>query len=572
MVEATDRPTYALRMFLVATMAAAWPWEVFQQLPVIDITLVRFCGVCLIALVLVDAATRGTLVIPKTGIEIPLVALLLVCAVSGMLSVDSASSWRMFAAYCWYAVLFYAIAHSVRSVPDAIALLRVFLLSAAAVALAAVFCSLGVLAPVHAEFARQVGNRVAWDTAAGSLMRMAATSPDFNQGVLAFLIAVPIALLLVPRSRAELLAKSTAIVLLLGGMLAAYSRSSLAIALCTIGAYGIYRMLRFRGSARGGLVVVLVAIAIALAATPFLSSLGGRLSRGLSGEEASINHRVYGYRVAAEIAPHFLLTGTGLAASDRVIAEYADPEKSGGLTLHSVPFKFLIETGVAGLVAYLWLWGQGIAVLWRRLLRSGDTDTKRLGAAAVLGGAMLFAITAIQPFTQLSLFPILMGVVFGPAAINSAKSMPRVRARSLFAAACLTAAVVLPNAIGYQVLARQVSQFAAEFQDGLERESRGEWTAAAATYGDAISTLGTAPDHRYFQFAAETTDIPWLLAQARVGSTGATPQGATLFCAGRALLSAGELDAAYETFQEAAKTNAIYAATNHALAIQRIVP
>ena len=102
--------------------------------------------------------------------------------------------------YLLYLVLFYAVYQLVRTPSEAVLLCSVFMVSCLFVGFFSLICAGGVLHPAYIGATHAFGRRMGAEVQMGALMRIAATTLDFNQGVFPLLLALPMASLLWPNS------------------------------------------------------------------------------------------------------------------------------------------------------------------------------------------------------------------------------------------------------------------------------------------------------------------------------------------------------------------------------------
>jgi putative inorganic carbon (HCO3(-)) transporter len=119
---------------------------------------------------------------------------------------------------------------------------------------------------------------------------------------------------------------------------------------------------------RAGLVVVagLLALVVGLLAVPgdmqlrlpLLYELRHRLTTMADPEESGVRERVYMWRSGLAIWREHPWLGIGPGGVKRVYERYARPEAVRKHTshVHNTPLQILVERGVVGLVAWLWIW------------------------------------------------------------------------------------------------------------------------------------------------------------------------------------------------------------------------
>ena len=224
--------------FALLLFAIAWPWEIYQRLPLVHVTVAKLAAAAVILFAVLRIARRQIGHLPRTGLEAPLALLAVASVASATHSVDTSASFTHLRQLASYGLLFYAVVLLVPRTDDAAYVTCAFAASVFVVGLVALACSAGLLTPTKAAAIRELGHRVTSEMRAGALIRMAATTPDYNQGVLAFLMAIPMAVFLF-RPRALRWTTGLAVVVCMAGIVTAFSRSAMAAALLILFAFAV---------------------------------------------------------------------------------------------------------------------------------------------------------------------------------------------------------------------------------------------------------------------------------------------------------------------------------------------
>ncbi len=547
----------------------AWPWLLFQQVAPLGTTLTKLFGLLIIGAGAVEVVRRRDFRRLRTGLEGPLLLLAVAFVQSAFHSLDPGATAYLLRVYATYILLFYATATLVRDDGSARRLSVAIVASCALVGALSIACAQGWLLPTAVGETMHLGTRRAPDARAGDFLRLVATSEDLNEGVLPLALAFPLLLAVVSGGRRRALRGGAAMgagLLLGAGILIASSRSSV-LALAIAGAVLAGEWLRRRAGRR-----TFVGLAAGVAALVVGAVLAERLGwldplfRGMGARDPSVESRAYVFRVAASILPEYVWWGTGLGASDAAIRAVADPERWAGVTLHSVPLKYLIETGVLGFVGYLWFWG---AALWRLYRSLGFAGDSRPMAWAWLGTTLCaFLILAVQPFLVVSLLPLLLGI--GAAIANRSKEVEPAPVGGLERAAALLAClVVIPgvfmNAAAYQETAEQRLRMARDLEAGCIYEERGEWDLAEAAY-DAVLESGDQDERLYVDVADRVADFEHVYKAMALEPDLATPAAAARAGRARVLYGRGRFEEAAVEFSRLRRDLPESAATAYGLA------
>ncbi|MBI5093508.1 MAG: tetratricopeptide repeat protein [Candidatus Hydrogenedentes bacterium] len=550
---------------LLHVIVIAAPWEIFQRIPMAGVTLVKLAGAMLIAVAAARVVVTRSWAIPRTGLEFPIAAFAVICALCTWHSLDRGASWEQLRIYLTYAALFYAAVLTVRDIRTVESLILALTLSSAVVSAVALLCSAGLLTPSLSYVTEHVSRRVLPGARHEAPLRIVATSDDFNQGVFIPLMAFALSLFTFGWRRMGVLRRIglyALLALLLGAMLVAVSRSSVAIAICLL---VVYVTGHFRSRLRLWPVIAAIVLVAALGGAlghRYLTAFVTRTS-SISSHDPSVEGRRYGYSVAWHALPQYWLAGAGLNTSDVILSRAEHPEILRGQTLHSVPFKILLETGVFGLAAYLGLIAAFAAILWRRAICASSGAEQRLGAAFLAWLFACFLVTCVQPLTVVSMFPVMVGLALGPLAHARAGSalcdaVSRGPRTDAWLATLAVGVIVAPNAIQYQMDAPRVAQFVDYLEEGAGHERRAEWSAAEEAYRSAATVAEPQSDGNqstwrrsidaapYFANAATAFGLDYVYRRMALGQTEPQPRAACEFALGRAIMAQGRLAEAVE--------------------------
>ncbi|MCX5769934.1 MAG: O-antigen ligase family protein [Candidatus Hydrogenedentes bacterium] len=528
-----------LELSLVLAMAVALPWDLFQRVPPFEVTVTKAAGAVLVLVVAARMLIERRRRAPRTGIEAPILLLLGVIGLASLASEDRAASFTQLTVYASYFLIYCAVAAVVSSAGRARLVSAAFVASSAGVGALALACRLGLATPTLVDTTRITGRWTTQDAWFDLTSRMAPASSDFNQGALPLLAAFCLALFLFVAGKKErawpgLLAG----LLALAGIIIALSRSSMLLAL---GLGAAFVLLEWRHGARRAAAGFAVSAAVAVAVLIALMGPTGVLQRitKLAGErDRSFESRIAAFEAGVALLPDYWITGTGPGASDAVIAKSAYGPRVAGITIHSVPFKLLLETGVAGLAALLWLYWRALRLHLRGL--KNDCERLRTHSAAFLAlGVTVFLITLVQPFMALALFPFLLGVAAGPLSARGPSAEPDAPGQIWrIVPAAFVAGVVIGNAADFYRTVERVRPFAETLVTAALAEQSGDWAAAQSAYaaaGDILKNDGQVPLHemRYYGPAAEVLDVAYAYQRMGVRYRRLNPLAALCYGQGR---------------------------------------
>ncbi|MFP4172709.1 MAG: O-antigen ligase family protein [Candidatus Hydrogenedentota bacterium] len=548
----------------VFTFALAMPWEVYQRTPFLGLTLTKLSAGAIIAAA-VCVLRGGLRPWPRHALEGPILLFAAAFAMSTALSENPAQSARHAAQYAVYLVFFYGLLLTLRDSGGVRASLHLFGYSALAVAALALACAAGLATPVFVEAIHPLGHYVSSEMRSGAALRMAATTPDFNQGVLPMVLAFPVVLVAMGRRVwTSYLFRAACAGLLTAGIVVSFSRSSLLVVALMLGviAYSVWGREARTGWLTG--IAVLAALLIgAVLAGAYGDALLDRARQGFVTRDPSLEGRWYVFEVAGRVLPRYALFGTGPGMSDAVLEEAADPARWHGITLHSVPGKLLLETGILGLLAYLWFWARLLRATWRGWSANRLTPQGRLYAALLLTFSACFLILLIQPFMTLSLFPFLAALPFCLQREGGAPADSTQRRRwgaGLAAAAVIV--TVAPNMVRYHETAARMDEGADALYAGINAERDGALHAAGTAYAEGRDILRGVYEQAeqggpwyappaYLEEASQAPDFGYLREHIGAGYHGLAPPALAAFALGRVRHDQGRLDDALAPLEEA---------------------
>ncbi len=550
-----------LELSLLLAMAAALPWELFQRVPPLEITVVKAAGAFLVLVVGARALARRRRM-NWTGLEAPLLALLAVMAVATLASEDRRESMGQLTVYATYCVLFCAIAAAASSAVRTRVAAGMFVASSATVGALSIACRFGLATPTLVDTTRITGrwtDETAWLTLTS---RMTPASLDFNQGALPLLAAYALALFLfVGGKKGRTWGGIIGALLALAGILTTLSRSSMVLAAGLTAGYVLYGFARGRRRAAAGFALWAAVAVVALSVLMGPAGIVERLTQLAGERDSSVESRMAAFAAGWALLPAYWATGTGPGALDGVIAASEHGTRVGGITVHSVPFKLLLETGVAGLAALLWLYWRALR-LHLKGLKQGDEELRAHSTAFLTLGGTLFLITLVQPFMTLALFPFLLGIAAGPLAAGVVRDGEDLwcgrrtcKAVWIGAPAVVVAAVVVGNAVQFYGTVDRVRPFAESLVTAALAEESGDWTSAGKAYSNAGVILEGRGQplykERYYAQAAAVLDLAYASEKMGARHRRLNPVAAVAYGQGRLEAAMGNAQRAVERLDAA---------------------
>lgn len=621
---------------------AAWPWEIFQRIgrgPTVVLAASALIVVCPLFHEAAQCLRRMRL--PK-GLGLPVALIAAACLQSALHSADPAASRALITKYLWYLLLFGMAAPLFRRPGDAALAGRVFAVSAGLVGVCAVCCAAGWLTPALAGTHEYFGRRLTEDVRVGAFVRIAATTPDYNQAILPMLLALPFLLVWTANPvsrRTTRLAAAILALFVVAGVTVSFSRSGL-LAVMGVFAGGGLLLVRARVRKNGGqpsppavlgqgsgddsrgttspdrlpavtpikggslgqapspvdsghgsqddsrgrlshmgmsaftgrrvglfagLAVVALSLAVLVLAGGYSEMLVRRALRGFNSPDPSYKGRLYVFGLAFKLLPKYALFGCGIGASGAAIGTVAEPAKWFGTAIHSIPLLFWFETGLLGLIGYFWFWWRVVRRVWAGLMRSPEAEQRQLGIATLGALAVLFWMLAVQPFQELSLFPVFAALAIGPACGSQSAGGPGLIERSkrgILVPVCgltLLALLVTANLALYARMADGLSAYAVTLEKGLAAEQRGDWETGQSAYASAGELARNAPLRPLYPtlprmpfymeaFHAADLEFVFLRLPGR-GGPSVMPADVARFGAARCLWNAGAADAALQQLE-----------------------
>jgi tetratricopeptide (TPR) repeat protein/O-antigen ligase len=612
-----ERFATAAGLLCALVFLAAWPWEIFQRIyggP----TLVLVASVLILGFGLIREEIlfpfKGRLL---KGMGLPATLIAVACLQSALHSPDPDASKTLIIKYVWYLLLFAMAAPLFNRPGDASLAWRVFAVSAGLVGVYAVLCAAGWFNPALAGTHEYFGRRLTEEVRVGAFVRIAATTPDYNQAILPMLLALPFLLVWAGTRGLRRVGRIAAAVLALfvvAGVTVSFSRSGLLAVTAVFMGGGLLMvwtwMRRNVGQAPSpvelgngtatdstgrlshisdhgqnvhakvsrfhnrrlqlgllvGLAVIVVCGLALLAAGGYAEMLVRRALRGFNSPDPSYRSRFYVFGLAFQLLPKYALFGCGIGASGATLGAIAEPGKWMGTAIHSMPLMIWFETGILGLIGYFWLWWALARRVWVGLVRSEESERQVLGFAALGAAGVLFWMTAIQPFQELSLFPLIAALIAGPTREMTGEDTPVAADRSRrwrIAFACamvLVALLVTKDILSYQSAVSTLSRYAVGLEEGLAAEQRGDWETACIAYEAAEQLATHAPHHGimggrmeympYYREAFHANDLEFIyLRLPGRGGWAEVPDEVAEFGLARCLWNAGKTESALKILQ-----------------------
>lgn len=506
----------ALAFLFLATAVIALPWDILQRLPVVHVTITKLATLAVCACAVASLVLRGKLPEMIAFLRWPVALAAIACVISLAVSLNRAATLSQIFTLISYVAFIVLAWPYVQQEKRARRLLLLFIASSACVAALAVCCWLGLLYPTAWRppfFPWHV--RMIEVAEAGVPMRMVASGSDLNQGVLPQTIAFAASLFLFDYARSSLRSRvlwHAVQVVLIASLVIAQSRSSILLAAGLLVLALGHAVWKRYGCATAVIALIFMVSVGTIAGVVINEVL-------LPREDDTVSSRVLAYRAGLELLPRYFLLGTGLGVSDRVIEQTGYGQQVDGATIHNVPLKIALETGVLGFAAYLLFWVNFIRAMWAYLLRGDSTASIRLGYAGIAVALVIMGTTLVQPFIFLAIFPVLFVLFAGPIQSKVRAAPPDeyspLPARAILAiSAAGVAAVVCFNVVSFQLGVRRVESFATALESGLAAEMAGRWDTALEQYAEA-HRLARQPvlgvpfrDHVNYQSLQALVDVP----------------------------------------------------------------
>jgi len=391
----------------VHAMALLMPWERYQVIPGLGVTAAKLvgAGLCLVfAVHLVGRSIRG---VPRTPFDLPLACFLTCCLLSLVFARDPVFGLAKLASFVSYALIAYAVPAFLttkRSVARACVLLWASIVAVSAFTLLQV---LGIVeGSAYGDQASFVGGELV-ERSAGTSLNPAVfiCFPVFGVGLALGIFQSGMSLRLRAAAAASLPILALAIYW-------SYTRS----ALMGLGAMGAAYGFVYARQRLFWIPVFLCAAVAGLLLMP--PELMQHFSTGFSGQEVSAGQRVLQYRAAWEILNATYFRGIGFANTDFIMKGYRVDFDLIDKTLHSMPYTFLLETGIQGFVAFLWLVAATLGGFRRQMLRTADANLRGVLAGVSLAFVGYLVHTLFHNVPYLSVNGLIAGI--GAAAWNVA--------------------------------------------------------------------------------------------------------------------------------------------------------
>jgi Tfp pilus assembly protein PilF/O-antigen ligase len=555
-----ERLLHDLVSFFLCLYACALPWDLFQRVPVGNLTLTKIAALGVVVMAVFSVVVRRRITMRWGMLESAVALFAIACVASYSHSADPAATRSRLVLYATYALYLFAAIEVVRCPRDTRWPVTCFVVSAGCLGIYTLGCYFGWLWPAFWGAAFWPQQRLILEYASGVPLRMAAASADFNGGSMFLVTAFGAALFLysgrirTPRVRITMYVLKAAMV---AAMAIAMSRS--ALLLCTA---LIALRLSLNLRRRAGLWVVVAVVVVAAAAliatqSTFGQALIHRLAGGFTYDEPSLRGRKQVYLLALQLLREYGVTGCGLGAIDAVLAQPGNVDIAV-MTVHSMPLALWIELGILGIAGWGLLW---LAALWGGIVyvrQTANTEDRGLGAAFLAMCFSVFGMTLVQPFATSPLYPLVLCLCFGPlrghaqARSGRPSGVPVRRPTAAIAIACTVCwLVVVVNTAAYQTTADKTLQYATAIDKGLYSERYGDWEKASDAYAAAVTIGLSLAEKSFYNEAADVVDVAPLLASLGVFEERANPYAAAQYALGNSLLARGHVVEAEKAFSSA---------------------
>ncbi|MGC1851921.1 MAG: O-antigen ligase family protein [Solirubrobacterales bacterium] len=355
---------------VLLVLVAALPWEAMLQYPSPTLSLVKMVGVALAAAYVFRASRLGETVRMPATIVLALLFGMAV-AVSLVASPDPGAGFAKAFRYAFFIGFLFLIAQIVSERKDAMHLLRVFCLSAAAAGL------FGLLSFV-----------------AGDVGRAAGPIEDANDFGYLLATALPIAALLFIEDRRMRSLWAASAVVLLAATLATFSRG----ALVGLGALVVWLVLSRRISTTWVVSIGLGAIAVvALALTLWSPLINERLEEKNKISERNVSSRTAFWSAAQEMTYDNPVFGVGPARFGEEAPRYVrnNPIALSDPVVHNSYLEILAEDGLIALGLYLAMLASAwVAASRYEGARRAAEDPSGARLAAAIKGMLIVAIVS----------------------------------------------------------------------------------------------------------------------------------------------------------------------------------
>lgn len=405
------------------------PFEYFQVIPGLDLTGSKLLSVVLVMVVAFHFVVARGSGIRRSPVDVPLLVFLLACVPGVAMAMEPKHALGKLISVVSYAVLFYLCGSLLRTRRELMIALWTFWFAVAALVGLTIMADVGLL---------RLGAFGGTLTFVGTQLVQRSAGSSANPAVFVMypIYASAVALVLLRVTKAPVLR----LVLLLS-MLAfayriylSYTRSSY-LALAAIVAVYMWVFHRNRP------VVVLMFLVAGLFAVASLmpDALMKHLTSGIALKEQSAYMRVEQVRAGIPVLLDNPIWGVGMGNTDfHLIGARVDGVVLMN-TMHIQPLLVLLDTGLVGFGAYMWLLVTFFLTMYRGTMTTEDPTMKALIALGVMAFAGIMTHLMFHPLTYFSVHGLVFGLAFAAWAIARSEASESVTAEQPAVAPALPA-------------------------------------------------------------------------------------------------------------------------------------
>ncbi len=357
-----------------ALIALLIPFEDFQVLPLVGLTASKIIGVYLVAVTSLHLLSGGIKGLRSSPVDAPLAVYLVLAGLSLIGCEDLGTGVVQYISLLSYAALFYLGGTLLDTRPRLIAVAAVFCGAIAIVSGYTALVEMGVgIAPVELDKVSLIGGQMVY--------RYAGTSHNAALFVTYPILGAALALgfwrMNPPRWARILLIAALAIFAL--KIYFSYTRSAYLALAAMLTAYSWL-------FAKRKAFAIFAFVACVMAAVFYIPSfITEHFRSGFTLQEESARMRLLQYQGAWDLFQDNWLFGIGVNNSPaRLIGRKVGYDLLENV-VHSLPITILLETGVLGFAAFLWLAAAGMLRFYRSFSQAHDPVLKGILAAGLLG-------------------------------------------------------------------------------------------------------------------------------------------------------------------------------------------
>lgn len=388
------------------------PFEYFQVIPGLDLTGSKLLSMVLVVVVAFHFVVARGSGIRRSPVDLQIGLFLLACIPGVAMAMEPRDAFGKLISLVSYVVLFYLCGSLLRTRRDLLTALWTFWFAVAALVGITILADIGLL---------RLGGFGGTLTYVGMQLVQRSAGSSANPAVFVmypmFAACAAFALLHTTKSHLVRLVLLLSLLAFAYRIYLSYTRTAYVALAFTVGGY-MYLFHRSRPVAVALILICILGFALSMLPADVIQ----HFATGLTFGETSSSARIYQVRASIPVFLENPVWGVGLGQ----IRRYIDGVYVDGVvvdnTLHIQPLSILLDAGLAGFAAYLWI----LVAFFFRIYSTLRTTKDPVIYPVLVFGVLAFGSNMLHflmhPLTYFSIFGAIYGMTFAAWAIHRAES------------------------------------------------------------------------------------------------------------------------------------------------------